>query len=352
MTEEEKKIEEKETTQTEAGVEPLQTGFLDVQDADQSVDDDQNRLVVPVISGETESDLAVVEEHFQLSVDSVNKAIDELRPIIERHTTQVKGHDYLQIAGWQYIGGKFGCFAEVVKVEEIYCQNTKEFLGYKAEAILKRNGVILSKAYGFVGADEKNAPTGWSWKYRYQAIGMCQKRACSRVLNNVFRQIVEDAGLQGTPAEEASHLDETMTTELAIWTRKLTEFVPVYKKRIANCPIVEEMEKNWSSIKNNAKKLETIYLQLRKKYDASFSGGEPSSEANDEKTSLEVDLEKYISYYKEKISADDEFIKNIQSDLESKRKNIPWLSSTLKELKEKINEKLKELETLAGSGPS
>lgn len=110
----------------------------------------------------------------------------------------IEGKKYPRAEVWQFCGACFGATPMVTSTEEIISDQGKE-LGYIAVAhAVSADGRIISGAEAACMYSESD----WSGKPSFQLRSMAQTRSCSKVLRQLFGDVMVMAGLCPTPAEE------------------------------------------------------------------------------------------------------------------------------------------------------
>jgi hypothetical protein len=153
------------------------------------------------------SELIVVEASTALtSHRAATDAASVCKEIVTRTAQSIQGRKYVRVEGWQSIANAFGCVASAVDVRKVEG-------GIAAIGQVRRvaDGVLIATAEGFVGDDEKT----WASRNEFARRAMAQTRAISRACRSAFAFVVTmmDAGLETTPAEEMSGLDERPKVE-------------------------------------------------------------------------------------------------------------------------------------------
>ena len=153
------------------------------------------------------SELITVEASTALaSHRAATDAAGVCREIVTKTAQTIQGRKYVRVEGWQSIANAFGCVASAVDVEKVEG-------GVRAIGQVRRvvDGVLIATAEGFVGDDEKT----WASRNEFARRAMAQTRAISRACRSAFAFVVTmmDAGLETTPAEEMSGLDERPKVE-------------------------------------------------------------------------------------------------------------------------------------------
>lgn len=124
------------------------------------------------------------------------------REIVLRTSKRIGNRDHVAVEGWQAIATTHGCMLSIDEVKEDEAGNVTSIASVRRMA----DGVVLSRAEGFVGMDEKT----WASRQRYARRAMSQTRAMSRVARAAFAHVVVliDANLATTPAEEMPGTDD------------------------------------------------------------------------------------------------------------------------------------------------
>lgn len=110
----------------------------------------------------------------------------------------VEGKKYPFIPVWQFCAACFGVTAMVTKTEELLTDDRKEMGFLSIAHALNHQGRVISGAEATCMCSESE----WSAKPSFQLRSMAETRSCSKVLSNLFRDVMVMAGLCPTPAEE------------------------------------------------------------------------------------------------------------------------------------------------------
>lgn len=131
-------------------------------------------------------------------IEFAQKAAKALVSIISNKKKKVviNNEQYLEYGDWQTIARFYGITVGSEQTEEI--NKDGKLAGFKAKAIVYRNGTLISSAEASCMRDEKN----WMAKPEFQLRSMAQTRAAAKALRNVLGWVVELAGYNATPAEE------------------------------------------------------------------------------------------------------------------------------------------------------
>lgn len=123
------------------------------------------------------------------------------KEIVSKTAKKIGNRKYVTVEGWQAIATAHGC---VLSIESVTESESGDCISI-AELRRMSDGVILARAEGFVGMDEKT----WASRTRHARRAMAQTRAMSRTARSAFAHVVVliDAGLSTTPAEEMDFSD-------------------------------------------------------------------------------------------------------------------------------------------------
>ena len=147
------------------------------------------------------TELTTVESTALTSHRAATNAAGLCRELVVKTASKIQGKKYVQVEGWQAIANTFGCVASAKNVERIEG-------GFRAtgQVIRLTDGKVLAEAEGFVGDDEKT----WASRPVFARRAMAQTRAMSRACRSAFAFVVTlmDAGLETTPAEEMTHVED------------------------------------------------------------------------------------------------------------------------------------------------
>lgn len=155
---------------------------------------------------ETQNQLTTTDNP-QLLIRRSTDVAGACKEIVSKTAIKIQGKKYVPIEGWMTIATAHGCSLSASDVKAIDG-------GISAIGEVRRlsDGIVLGKAEGFVGDDEKT----WSNRPLYARRAMSQTRAMSRAARSVFAHVVVlmDAGLSTTPAEEMGHEPTTEEKEI------------------------------------------------------------------------------------------------------------------------------------------
>lgn len=137
-------------------------------------------------------------ENPQLLIRRSTDVAGACKEIVTKTAIKIQGKKYVPIEGWMTIATAHGCSLSAADVKAIDG-------GISAIGEVRRlsDGIVLGRAEGFVGDDEKT----WAGRPLFARRAMAQTRAMSRAARSVFAHVVVmmDAGLSTTPAEEMGH---------------------------------------------------------------------------------------------------------------------------------------------------
>lgn len=147
------------------------------------------------------TEISTVESTALVSHRRATNAAGLCRELVVKTASKIQGKRYVQVEGWQAIANTFGCVASAKNVERVAG-------GFRATGQVVRliDGTVIAEAEGFVGDDEKT----WACRPVFARRAMAQTRAMSRACRSAFAFVVTlmDAGLETTPAEEMTHVEE------------------------------------------------------------------------------------------------------------------------------------------------
>lgn len=142
-----------------------------------------------------------ITENPQLLIRRSTDVAGACKEIVTKTAIKIQGKKYVPIEGWMAIATAHGCSLSAADVKAIDG-------GISAIGEVRRlsDGIVLGRAEGFVGDDEKT----WASRALYARRAMAQTRAMSRAARSVFAHVVVlmDSGLSTTPAEEMGHESE------------------------------------------------------------------------------------------------------------------------------------------------
>ena len=137
-------------------------------------------------------------ENPQLLIRRSTDVAGACKEIVTKTAIKIQNKKYVPIEGWMTIATAHGCSLSAADVKTIDG-------GISAIGEVRRlsDGIVLGRAEGFVGDDEKT----WAGRPLFARRAMAQTRAMSRAARSVFAHVVVmmDAGLSTTPAEEMGH---------------------------------------------------------------------------------------------------------------------------------------------------
>lgn len=141
-------------------------------------------------------------ENPQLLIRRSTDVAGACKEIVTKTAIKIQSKKYVPIEGWMTIATAHGCSLSAADVKAIDG-------GISAIGEVRRlsDGIVLGRAEGFVGDDEKT----WAGRPLFARRAMAQTRAMSRAARSVFAHVVVmmDAGLSTTPAEEMGHEPNT-----------------------------------------------------------------------------------------------------------------------------------------------
>ena len=147
---------------------------------------------------DTQNQLITTTDNPQLLIRRSTDVAGACKEIVTKTAIKIQGKKYVPIEGWMTIATAHGCSLSASDVKAIDG-------GISAIGEVRRlsDGIVLGRAEGFVGEDEKT----WSNRPLFARRAMAQTRAMSRAARSVFAHVVVlmDAGLSTTPAEEMGH---------------------------------------------------------------------------------------------------------------------------------------------------
>ncbi len=144
----------------------------------------------------SETALAVIEVQPRQVMERNQSVANACREIVMRCSVKLQGKQYIQAEGWQALANLSGYSPRIDEVVEL------DNGDYRAMCSLVRlaDGVVIARAEGYVGTDERT----WATRPRYARRAMAQTRATSRACRSALAFLVPliDASLSTTPAEE------------------------------------------------------------------------------------------------------------------------------------------------------
>ena len=162
--------------------------------------------LVAVTKEQPEDALVTGPAFYRASTDAAHIC----RDIVLATATNIQGRRYVQVEGWQAIAIAHGCAASSGNV----VRHPDGSVSATGTVVRMDNGVVVSSAEGYVGADEPTWFGGTVTSYGktkvlpkrpdYAIRAMAQTRAISRACRSAFAHVVVmmNAGLSTTPAEE------------------------------------------------------------------------------------------------------------------------------------------------------
>lgn len=118
--------------------------------------------------------------------------------------TNVQGRPYVNVEGWQFMGGMMGITANISALEEL--SNEKE-VKYRAVAELRRGDVLVSSGVA-ICSNKEPGKTNFA---EFAVASMAQTRAIGKAYRIYLGWIMKMAGFESTPLEEMQY--EYRTTE-------------------------------------------------------------------------------------------------------------------------------------------
>jgi len=109
--------------------------------------------------------------------------------------TSVQGKPYVNVEGWQFMGGMLGITANVKELEN---QSTDKEVKYRAVVELYRGDQLVSSGVAICSNKEK----GKQYFDEYAIASMCQTRAIGKAYRIYLGWIMKMAGFESTPLEE------------------------------------------------------------------------------------------------------------------------------------------------------
>lgn len=130
---------------------------------------------------------------------SLLEMADELKKFItERQlTTTIQGKQYVNVEGWQYLGGCLGVMPLVENVEDL---STDSQIKYRCSVALKRldTGEVIGRGVALCTNSEAKRRNS----DEYVIMSMAETRAIGKAFRNTFAWVIRAAGYEPTPAEE------------------------------------------------------------------------------------------------------------------------------------------------------
>lgn len=124
--------------------------------------------------------------------------------------TNVQGRPYVNVEGWQFMGGMLGITANVKELENL--SSDKE-LKYRAVVELYRGDQLVSSGVAICS----NKESGKSSFAEYAIASMCQTRAIGKAYRIYLGWVMKMAGFESTPLEEMQegyHASEEQKEEI------------------------------------------------------------------------------------------------------------------------------------------
>jgi len=156
-----------------------------------------------------DNELAIVEESplevatteprtLQQTIKNNEQLVRSLAPQIQKqHLMSVQGNAYMKVAGGIAIAQTLGFTITVGDVQLIKGDEEHDY--YQCTAELLKDGVVVAKAVGYLGMDERT----WSNRPTYARRSMCQTRAQAKLCRANFGALYTLMGAtHDTPAEE------------------------------------------------------------------------------------------------------------------------------------------------------
>lgn len=156
-----------------------------------------------------DNELAIVEESpievttteprtLQQTIKNNEQLVRSLAPQIQKqHLMSVQGNAYMKVAGGIAIAQTLGFTITVGDVQLIKGDEEHDY--YQCTAELLKEGVVVAKAVGYLGMDERT----WSGRPTYARRSMCQTRAQAKLCRANFGALYTLMGAtHDTPAEE------------------------------------------------------------------------------------------------------------------------------------------------------
>lgn len=133
--------------------------------------------------------------------ERATKWANQLKDIAKKANLIVKigKSEHVKVEGWTTVARFDGATVSTGKVEQVTLQSADgPVRGFKAEAEVLKDGVVVGRAEAYCMEDEQN----WSEKPFYALASMAQTRAASKALKQDYSWVVVLAGYDPTPAEE------------------------------------------------------------------------------------------------------------------------------------------------------
>lgn len=109
--------------------------------------------------------------------------------------TNIQGKAYVNVEGWQFMGGMLGITANVKLLESL---STDKEVKYRAEVELFKGSQRVSSGVAICSNKEK----GKQYFDEYAIASMCQTRAIGKAYRIYLGWIMKMAGFESTPLEE------------------------------------------------------------------------------------------------------------------------------------------------------
>lgn len=112
--------------------------------------------------------------------------------------SNVQGRPYVNVEGWQFMGGMMGITTAVKNLENL---STDKEIKYRAEVELHKNGQMISSGVA-ICSNKESGKTGFA---EYAIASMCQTRAIGKAYRIYLGWIMKMAGFESTPLEEMQY---------------------------------------------------------------------------------------------------------------------------------------------------
>lgn len=112
--------------------------------------------------------------------------------------TNVQGKPYVNVEGWQFMGGMMGITASVTGLEDL---STDKEIKYRASVELRRGDTLVSSGVAIAS----NKESGKSNFAEFAVASMAQTRAIGKAYRIYLGWIMKMAGFESTPLEEMQY---------------------------------------------------------------------------------------------------------------------------------------------------
>jgi len=117
--------------------------------------------------------------------------------IAQKLSTNIMGHDYAHVEGWQFAGGLLGTFPRITKVTNLSTGTEKKWMA-EADLIRMKDNVVV----GYGVAICSNLEVKKKSFDEYAVLSMAQTRAIGKAYRNLIGYVMKLAGFEATPKED------------------------------------------------------------------------------------------------------------------------------------------------------